>query len=87
MGSVAGYASTNVGVSCMWVRPHLRYWHNDAGGDSGGPVFLFYNNQWYLGAVHIGYDSSFGGFRYGSAVWDLNIPSGVHLCSLTAPCN
>lgn len=85
MGSVAAYATSEVGVACEAVRPHLRYWHQGTGGDSGGPVFLFYNNEWYLGAVHNGYESSFGGFQYGSAIWDISVPQG-HLCSLTSPC-
>ncbi len=85
MGIVEGYGVSNVGITCQGVRGHLRYWHDGTGGDSGGPVFLFYNGQWYLGAVHNGYESSLGGFRYGNAIWDISIPSG-HLCSMTIPC-
>lgn len=86
MGSVAAYATSEVGVACEAVRPHLRYWHSDAGGDSGGPVFLFYGNEWYLGAIHNGFDTSFGGFRYGSAIWDVVRPTGTHICSQENVC-
>lgn len=86
MGSVAGYVTSSITApGCPAVRPHLRYWHDRASRDSGGPVFLFWENEWYLGAVHNGYETSFGGFAHGTAIWDIAVPFG-HLCSLTSPC-
>lgn len=86
MGTIAGYATAQVGVSCAGVRPHLRYNHIDAPGDSGGPVFVFYNNEWYLAAIHNGYTTSGGGWRYGNAIWDVSTPPSTYICNIGNPC-
>jgi hypothetical protein len=84
-GEVVDYDSeTFTGGGCPGTRMQLEYDNDADGGDSGGPVFLSYGGEWYLGALH---SRSPGSQSFGDARWDISLPSGVtRICSTTTSC-
>lgn len=88
MGSVkaSGYYDMSASYCGGNARYSMEYWHNSTNGDSGGPVYFFYNSNWYLGAIHSG---RWGGIRYGTPAWALTYPAlpGAHICHQYDPCN
>lgn len=83
-GEVTDYDSfTFTSGGCPGTRVALEFDHTAKGGDSGGPVFLSYGGEWYLGALF--YRGS--GHSYGDAIWNVGLPSGVsRICSTTTSC-
>lgn len=55
-----------------------------AGGDSGGPIFLRYNNAWYLASITKGFGGPGGTIRTSWVNW---IPiGGAQICTSSTPC-
>ena len=78
-GTVINYASLPLGGSCAATRMTIHSTNPTAGGDSGGPVYLLYNNQWFFSGI-----TTNGNFEqnYNMPVWNISLPgfSSIHYC-------
>lgn len=107
LARVTGQHSSNVGtVKLHGIYPRPSHWQctgtqwtlvtssKGVEGDSGGPVTLLYNNQWFLAGIYAGtsdLDATNPGTEgVSSPVWYMNQPSGYNnsrLCTNSNPCN
>jgi hypothetical protein len=91
-------ANTNWGVVNGWSStPTFGYdycnganftglWYSNysSPGDSGGPIYLLYQNLFHLAAIHKG--ASPAGDARGKFVNDVPLPPGAHVCTSSNPC-
>jgi hypothetical protein len=91
-GFIIGMANTPVEVGDFSCAGQANFYgpvynNNSAVKDSGGPVYLLYNNLFYLAALHKGRNpNSPASQARGSWVNWMNLPPGSYICTSTTPC-
>ena len=86
-GAVTNYGQFPISApQCGGTRTMLQYDNPGNYGDSGGPIYLSYNNAWYLAGVH---NMEGDGKRWATPIWTINLPTGhsEHYCYAQNPCN
>jgi hypothetical protein len=50
------------------------------GGDSGGPYLFWYNNGYFLGAIHTASNG------HGTPIWNIALPANTWICNQNHVC-